>query len=192
MKLSKINSVIEAPQGVYEIRHTDTGKFYVGSSVNLRKRWNRHIALLRDEKHDNVHLQRAWDMCGAGAFEFSVLEYVPDKKDLIAREQYWFDRLGASRYGYNLSPIAGNRLGMRHSEETKRKISASGKGRVVTDETRERMSAAFRLRTMSAEARAKISAARRGQKCAPEHVAKREATKARNRLGKAHASQPNF
>lgn len=189
MRISKVNSVIEFPQGIYEIRNVESGKFYVGSAVNLRKRWNRHLFLLERGRHDNIHLQRAWDIDGAESFTLSVLEYVPNAADLIQREQHWFALLGAMTNGYNLAPVAGSRLGAKHSDETKRRISEACKGRKATDETRERMSAANRLRTQSPEARAKISAARKGFKVPAEVVARRVETQRRNRLAR-QASQP--
>ncbi len=188
MQVSKINSVIEFPQGIYEIRNVETGKFYVGSAVSLRKRWNRHLFLLKRGKHDNCHLQRAWDISGPESFTFSVLEYVSNAADLIQREQHWFALLGAMTNGYNLAPVAGSRLGSKQSEETRRRISEGCKGRKATDETRERMSAANRLRKQSPEARAKISAARKGVKVPAEVVARRVETQKRNRLAK-QASQ---
>ncbi len=130
------------------------------------------------------------DIHGAESFRFSVLEYVSNAADLIQREQHWFELLGALTNGYNLAPVAGSRLGSRHSEETKRRIPEACKGRKATDETRERMSAANRLRKQTPEARAKISAARKGTKVPAEVVAKRAESLRRNRLARL-ASQPN-
>ena len=47
--------------GVYQITNKVTGKFYIGSAVNFRKRWNTHKSCLRNNKHANKHLQRAWN-----------------------------------------------------------------------------------------------------------------------------------
>lgn len=186
------------PGGIYQIAHIETGKAYVGSAVSLRKRWNRHLQLLRLGRHDNVHLQRAWNQCGAEAFRFSVLEYVHEPSDLIEREKHWFDCLKVLETGYNLLPVAGSRLGFKHSEETKRKIRDAHIGKVVSQETREKMGAASRGRPLSPEARAKLSAiakarvpspesnakraaAMRGRKFPPEAAAKRLATIARQK-----------
>jgi group I intron endonuclease len=36
--------------GIYQIRCIPTGKIYVGSAVNLRKRWDQHHRSLRKGK----------------------------------------------------------------------------------------------------------------------------------------------
>lgn len=46
---------------VYEIRHVDSGKRYIGSTVRWPDRWKEHRAALRAGKHHSVLLQRAWD-----------------------------------------------------------------------------------------------------------------------------------
>lgn len=147
----------ESRSGIYQIKHKETGKLYVGSAVCLRKRWNRHLFLLRKGEHDNIHLQRAWNLFGAEAFEFSVLEYVDEREALIDREKFWFIQLDVVNSGYNLSPVAGSRLGAKHSHETRRKISQGGRGLKRSEETRQRMSVAFTGRTHSMETRLKLS-----------------------------------
>jgi group I intron endonuclease len=197
MERSQRTSVIQKPQGIYQITNIETGKFYVGSSMNLRKRWNGHVSQLQRGKHPNVHLQRAWDIDGAEAFEFTVLEYVEDIANLLPLEQHWMDRLDAALHGYNFCTRAGSRLGTKQSEEAKRKISEGGKGLKRSDETRKRMSESFKSRTLSLEHRKKLSEAQRarspesrarqaakliGRKLSPESIAKREATKRTNWL----------
>jgi group I intron endonuclease len=179
MKRSVINSVIEAPCGVYEIRNTVTDKMYVGSTISLRTRWNRHLNLLRAGRHDNIHLQRAWNLDGPEAFAFSVLEYVKDATGLIAAEQSWFRRLDACRHGYNLQSVAGSRLGLKHSQETKDRIRAAMLGRVVSQETRALMSLASRGRRLPETAKATLSAkakARYSNKRAQQQVGAASAT----------------
>lgn len=39
--------------GIYQILCTKNGKMYVGSAVNVRKRWNNHIEELKNQKHGN-------------------------------------------------------------------------------------------------------------------------------------------
>lgn len=129
--------------GVYLIRNTTTRKVYVGSSIYcILNRWVKHKLLLSRGKHHSIHLQRAWYKYGSEAFDFSVIEYCPSA-DCLSREQYWIDHLKASHwaYGYNGSSVAGNRTGLKHSFETRQKISKANKGRIHTKETREKMSA---------------------------------------------------
>lgn len=43
--------------GVYKITNKETGKFYIGSSVDIRQRWYAHKSKLRRGVHSNQHLQ---------------------------------------------------------------------------------------------------------------------------------------
>jgi group I intron endonuclease len=156
--------------GIYAIVNTATGKGYVGSAVNLAKRWTRHKYLLRHGIHDNGHLQAAWIKYGERAFAFEIIKRCP-LLDLIAQEQEWIDYYWSNNglYGYNLSPIAGSpMLGRKHSVETRAKMHA----RKASLETRAKMSAAARGKKLLPEHRAKIGLALRGHKVSAETRAK--------------------
>lgn len=93
--------------GVYQIRCIPTGKIYIGSAVNLRKRWEEHRRSLRKGKHRNRYLQAAWNKYGEENFEFSVLEFV-GVSSLLHVEQEWIDATGCvdKEMGFNISPTA--------------------------------------------------------------------------------------
>lgn len=95
--------------GVYQIRCIPTGKIYVGSAVDLRRRWDQHRYRLRRSDHRNVYLQQAWNKYGEANFEFSVIEFV-ERADLLRAEQAWIDKTGCTnqKVGFNLYPIAGS------------------------------------------------------------------------------------
>lgn len=114
--------------GIYKIQRSGTNKVYVGSAVNLHRRFRAHKALLAKGQHHSPKLQRAWSKHGAEVFEFSVLELVPDHAKLIEREQAWIDLLDAVTH-YNILPTAGSPLGRVLSGETRAKISAIHKGK---------------------------------------------------------------
>jgi len=106
--------------GIYAIINAVNGKFYVGSSQNIKERWARHQRDLRKGIHRNKHLRRAWKKYGEGSFYFGVLEPVEDLARLTDREQYWMDLLKPE---YNILPTAGSSLGFRFTEEQKQKLS---------------------------------------------------------------------
>lgn len=89
--------------GIYSISNTVNGKLYVGSTNNISVRWNKHRALLRHNKHQNTHLQSAWNKYGEESFEFSIIEEC-SIESLIEREQYFIDKLGPE---YNQTKVAG-------------------------------------------------------------------------------------
>ena len=73
-------------QGVYEIRNTVTGEFYIGRSKMIEKRWFDHITDLERERHISPRFQAAWKAYGPNSFTFSVLEIIADYKQRSARE----------------------------------------------------------------------------------------------------------
>lgn len=169
--------------GIYLITNTVNGKVYVGSSVDLDKRWYMHQNRLTAGAHRNSHLQRAWQKYGASAFTFSVLE-LTERECLIEREQFWIDKLCASdEVSYNICRTAANtRLGVKVSEETRQRMSAATTGQRHSEETRERIAAAKRgvkRPPRSQEYRDNIGAARRGKKASEETRAKMREARAR-------------
>lgn len=124
--------------GIYQITHTPTKKVYVGSSVNIKRRWQKHVRELNRGDHHNNYLQRVWTKYGAASFTFTVVEVVP-KGDLLTREQFWIDKIPA-RGGFNLSLIAGRPSGHRtpHTEEAKIKIRKARASQVITPESIEK------------------------------------------------------
>lgn len=112
--------------GVYCITCTANGKVYIGSTTNLRKRWQWHRGDLRLNRHHTRHLQFAWNKYGECAFTFAVLELVPDHEQLHIREQYWLDQYRAydSARGYNHGKVArAPWMGRQHTQQTKKKLS---------------------------------------------------------------------
>lgn len=114
--------------GVYRILNKVNKKCYIGSSVNIKERIRKHKFDLRKNKHENQHLQNAWNKYGEENFKFIQL-FLCKQSVLIKNEQAMIDYYEAYIKGYNLCPIAGNCLGFRHSEESKEKMMGNINGR---------------------------------------------------------------
>jgi group I intron endonuclease len=144
--------------GIYRITNRINGHSYVGSGVSIEGRWKTHRHRLRNGNHHSIALQRAWDKHGEKAFEFVVVEFVPDRHLLIEREQHWMDALHAYGGGYNAAPKAGSQLGRKWSEEQR----ARAAGRCTRGPVPEAERAAMRARKLGVprpkEAREKIRA----------------------------------
>ncbi len=148
--------------GVYRITSVVSDCVYIGSSTNIKKRLQSHRDRLIKGIHENRHLQRAWDKYGNDGFLFeSLIECgVEDRK---IREQKFIDAyVGFGLPVYNMRPSADSRecFGYKHSEETKRKISAGITGRSVSKETRDKIRAGRLGCRASEEVRAKQRSAR--------------------------------
>lgn len=134
--------------GIYSITNQLNGNKYIGSSVNIAKRFREHIGHLRRRTHPNYHLQKAWDKYGENSFHFHVLDYVEDEQELLPCEQQWIDSI---KPVYNISPIAGNTRGVIFTEARKTRISEKAKGNrrrlgaVLTDKTKETISNSVKL-----------------------------------------------
>lgn len=76
--------------GVYLISNNVNGKCYVGSSIHLTQRRKEHFSRLMHNRHENIHLQNAYNKYGREAFEFEILETlsIDDniKENLLKRE----------------------------------------------------------------------------------------------------------
>lgn len=146
--------------GVYQILTQVNGKRYIGSAVNIRKRWQTHLSDLRCQRHSNCHLQRAFEKYGEHAFSFSVLECIEDFAQLIPREQHFLDTLKPE---YNILPTAGSWLGCHLSPETRCKISEAMMGKRHSEEARKKISEARKGKARSEETCLKISETMRGR-----------------------------
>lgn len=161
--------------GIYEIVNLVNGKRYVGSAKKFDTRWRTHRGLLLSEKHHSRHLQRAWLKYGEDSFRFKPL-LVCDIKHLILYEQLAIDALDPE---YNISKTAGSTLGVKYTDESRRRVSEALKGKMKgrkrTSESVAKTAAAHRGTKRSAETRAKLSEAAIGSKKPPrsaEHKAK--------------------
>lgn len=122
--------------GIYAILNIITEKYYIGSAVDFKYRWQLHKARLNNRDHHNQYLQNAFNKYGKENFIFVVIEYVEDKNILLEREQFWIKELNCcdKNIGYNARLIPNSNLGIKISEETRKRMSASQKGRVFSEE----------------------------------------------------------
>ena len=114
-------------QGIYKITNNINNHCYIGSSVDIYKRWREHRARseINTEWYQNTyynHLYCAFRKYGRDNFTYIILEEVKNVADLLVREQYWYDYYSPSynKMRPDRSPICA---GLKHSDETKEKIS---------------------------------------------------------------------
>lgn len=94
-------------KGIYTITNIHNGKFYLGSSITIEKRWTEHKRKLNTKKHHSYKLQKAWCEEGSDSFKFEfkeLFENISDK-DLKNKEQWYLDTLQPWRdeIGYNIA-----------------------------------------------------------------------------------------
>jgi group I intron endonuclease len=112
--------------GIYKIINKTNGKYYIGSSKNITKRFWTHRTLLNRQKHENVYLQRAWNKYGKDNFEFSIIEIL-EEENLLKIEQKYLDIAMLERNkSYNLNFGA---FRVKHAPETIEKLRRINMGK---------------------------------------------------------------
>lgn len=139
---------LDGVSGVYAIT-APSGSVYIGSAVNFKSRWRRHLRELRGGVHYNPSLVNAYAKYGEESLVFSVV-LICDKKNVVFYEQIAIDAFDPK---YNIQKIAGSALGIKRSAETRAKMSEAQRNRgKVSEETRARIGSASKGRKQSPEA----------------------------------------
>lgn len=103
------HTMLSAVAGVYLIVDTTTGDQYVGSASgesSIIGRWTRYA---KDGHGGNAKLQELLNERGkayASNFSFAILQTVStslSRREVIARENVWKDKLGSRAFGLNLN-----------------------------------------------------------------------------------------
>jgi len=142
--------------GIYIITNEINNKVYIGQvgkgNTTIMGRFDSHYKDLNGNKHNNKHLQAAWnkytELYGEEAFTFDILEECLEE-ELNDKEEYWIDYFKANdnKYGYNKTIGGEGTKGYKHTQETIQKLSNmfSGEnhpnyGMKHTEETKLKMS----------------------------------------------------
>lgn len=111
--------------GIYEIRHIASNVAYVGATVRLPQRRQRHFYDMSHGYHKNRLIQAAYNASPEGntAFAFTVLEYCePDRLKEIEKGY-----IATGDYVLNIEGVEGNRV-PRKTERKPRKSTYRKKG----------------------------------------------------------------
>ena len=111
---------------IYSITNKLDGKVYYGKSERGEDRWEGHRSFLRGGYHRNSYLQNAWNKYGEDSFEFNVILTCP-VSELNQWEMHFIAEAGGCNSDQNYNLTEGGEGGS-HSEETKKRISASTSG----------------------------------------------------------------
>ena len=125
--------------GVYCWRNLINGKIYIGSSINLERRFREYYnvnSLENELKRGNSLIARSLLKYGYYNFSLEILEYC-EPSDAKSREQYYLDKLDPD---YNILKIANSRFGCMHTDETKEKMSLAKKGNKHSENTKAKIS----------------------------------------------------
>lgn len=120
----------------YVYKHTaPNGKVYIGiTGKSPETRWQKGFGY-----RNNHHFTNAVRLYGWDNFKHEILETVKTRSEAELLERMYIAsyRSNDDRYGYNKADGGKSNSGYRHSEETKKKIAASLRGKKHTELRRE-------------------------------------------------------
>ena len=166
-------------QGIYKITNKINGKFYIGLSVDIKRRFSEHKSPCRFQK-TKTPIARAIKKYGLTNFSFDIIELVECKSKLCEREVFWINKMKPE---YNLTSGGDGVRDYVVSEEVKEILREYGKkqwnsltevekqkrilnnlkgqpkGHIVSESTRNKLRECNLGKKMSEETKNKISKA---------------------------------
>ena len=159
-------------KGIYKIT-SPSGRVYIGQSINIERRFRYYKSIACKEQ---IKIYNSLLKYGVDAHIFEVLELC-ETEELNNRERHYQDLYDSVANGLNLLYVKSEHFNGGHSEESKKKISDSLKGRIFTKEHKYKIGLNNRRRGMSAETKEKHRLGRLGKKSSPETIEKQRQSK---------------
>jgi group I intron endonuclease len=152
----------EKISGIYCIENVENGMKYIGFARDIHDRWVSHKTSLKGGYHCNKYMQSTYNKYGESIFEYYIIQVLEDSEELLKNmEVYWISYYNSyilDGGGYNLTRGGDGTWGMKHTEETKNKLSEmnSGEksfwfGRHHTEESKQKISESNMGRVSSEE-----------------------------------------
>ena len=145
--------------GIYKLENVVNGHFYIGQSVNLKRREKEHYRRLKRGDYCNPYLNNAYKKYGKENFVFTPLLYC-ESFELTRYEQLFVNTFNPN-YNIRKECVDSNK-GTKRSEESIQNTRLVNIGRVHTEEARHNMSLAHIGKKQSKEAIRKTALANIG------------------------------
>jgi group I intron endonuclease len=136
--------------GIYKIT-SPSNKVYIGQSIDIERRFRHYKRIACKEQIKIYHSLLKY---GVDAHIFEVLELC-EIEELNNRERHYQDLYDSVANGLNLLYVKSEHFNGGHSEESKKKISNSLKGKTFTDEHKYKIGLNNSRRIMSDETKEK-------------------------------------
>ena len=93
----------------YVFKNIVTGKVYVGTTKNPKKRWQNHRYCMKAGKHTVEQLNKDYATYGKESFTFQILQEYDDRIKAYTLETFFMKVLRSqnAKYGYNYKDKAG-------------------------------------------------------------------------------------
>ena len=154
--------------GIYKLIDLESGKFYFGSSINIKRRIWQHAYRFKRGNHSNPIMQAIWNknsnrlMC-----QIIHILHNADKDMLLIAEQAVLDAcgVGSNPYCMNVLIKANSHLGVKRRPESIEKLRKVHLGRKLSDEHKQKLRMAKLGKKQSPEFIAKRTAGQKGKPC---------------------------
>ena len=153
--------------GIYKIT-SPSNKVYIGQSIDIERRFRHYKRMVCKEQ---IKIHNSLLKYGVDAHIFEVLELC-EIEELNNRERHYQDLYDSVANGLNLLYVKSEHFNGGHSDESKKKISDSLKGRTLTEEHKYKIGLNNSRRIMSDETKEKHRLNGLGKKASPETIAK--------------------
>lgn len=129
---------------LYNIICSKNDRIYIGVSSNFKKRKYSHLLCLRNGNHANDELQKDFNIYGEDCFYFDIIDVFLNDTEAYRQERFYINTVGLNaRFGhYNIeignwekgnmpdrNGVNNAFYGLKHTDETKDKISKNRKGK---------------------------------------------------------------
>jgi group I intron endonuclease len=106
--------------GVYKISNTLSGRYYIGYSTNIDRRFWSHRNKLKKNCHDNIFLQRSYNLDGEDKFKYDIIHICDREEDAKEIELQYLTNLSIRNVLYNLNyNNSGGDLMTHHHDKEK-------------------------------------------------------------------------
>jgi len=89
--------------GVYKITNIKSGRYYIGYSKHIIRRFYKHKSQLRSKCHENIFLQRAYNLDGEDSFIFDIIHKCNTEEEAKEIELTYLTNMDIREQLYNLN-----------------------------------------------------------------------------------------
>ena len=109
-----METIKQKTMGIYGIEDIKTGSIYIGQSADIAKRWSNHAAFLKNNEHNYIELQKAYNL-DCNRIKYTILEECKEN-ELTSSEDFWIKHVQRVD-GWTL--INKQKFGGRHNTKVK-------------------------------------------------------------------------
>ena len=176
---------------IYCWRNVHNGKRYIGQTINPKKRYKEHKRHIGSYDGQNLFGRALNKYSSMDDWEYIVIEEV-SKEMLDQREINWiaFYNSNDPEHGYNTTSGGDRHDGYKLSEETRKRMSESKKGKKRSTETCKKISESQKGKKISEETRKRMSKSLRGKPA--WNKGKKHSEESRRKMSESLKGKPSW